>query len=283
MMTPKTVLQRIGLALLCLTVLQLLVWRFYPSTQASVAPTSILLQAPSFVSIAKAQDAAIAATIGEEAGIAAYTQSSPIVLNSVRNQFRTIEDETADYIVGSVAVKDYPESEDVHIYLHKDGWILAYYLAAEPTGKIFDWLDFEANSSQSITTKLEKVIAAVEGAANVPFTQVSYYDFRNPNATHLTLIAESTEGGCTEGDNFFDLNIPGSHTVYERSWFIGGHGGAKFYLNNTEISKSGRDENKQGTLLPSQLMPDRLHHVTINLDGRCSFVHGGLALVYKEQ
>jgi hypothetical protein len=79
--------------------------------------------------------------LDEEAGISAYT-----------NLGTTIEQETADYIVGSVALPDLPETEDVHCFVHSDGWIVTYYLAAEPTSKIIGWV---YPSSTTLVTKLE--------------------------------------------------------------------------------------------------------------------------------
>ena len=66
----------------------------------------------------------------DEAGISAYFKSaSPIALADVRGVFRVIEVETADYIIGSVPVPDYRGEYDAHVYVHREGWFVAYYLA----------------------------------------------------------------------------------------------------------------------------------------------------------
>jgi hypothetical protein len=59
--------------------------------------------------------------------------------------------------------------QDVHVYVHVNGWFLAYYLAADPAAKIIDWLDYKTNSSY-ISTKLEDVllVMASEAACSVP-------------------------------------------------------------------------------------------------------------------
>ena len=94
---------------------------------------TLRLQAPSFAGIANAEtDSAgldIGALLEQEAGISAYYQSPyAITLSQVRPLFRVIEAETADYIIGSVPVAGYTENADAHVYVHKDGWILAYFL-----------------------------------------------------------------------------------------------------------------------------------------------------------
>ena len=83
------------------------------------------LRPPSFISVARAEGASIPAAIENEAGISAWLQSPlPIALNSFRSVFRVIEVETTDYIIGTVRVPNYDESEELHVYVHRDGWIL---------------------------------------------------------------------------------------------------------------------------------------------------------------
>ncbi|HRT31074.1 MAG TPA: hypothetical protein P5211_01510 [Anaerolineae bacterium] len=154
------------------------------------ASTVFNLQAPSFVSTTNAEAGSIASVIGDEAGISAYYQASaPIVFTSnFKAVFRTIEAETDDYIIGSVAVENYPESEDVHVYVNTNGWVLAYYLKANPVGKIFDWKSY---TGTSIDTKLEKTLIRVASFAEVTYTGATFYDFRYPNANRLMLIGET--------------------------------------------------------------------------------------------
>lgn len=271
-MAPKTILQRVGLALLALVVVQLVVWRFNDSNQTLATPTSLLLKAPSFVNVAKAQDVVTASAIGDEAGISAWYQaSSPITLASIRSKYRTIERETADYILGSVPLPNYDETEDVHLYIHKDGWLLAYYLAAEPSGKIFDWRAYEDSAGATITTKLENTISAILSSLGIPFDKATYYDFRYPNATHLMIIAENN----VNRDENFTINLPSTFSYFERSWFAG-HGG-NIYVNGTEVGNSNYEQNIQGTLLATQLPPNALHTIRVN------YGYGGLTLIYREQ
>ena len=89
---------------------------------------------PGFVRNAQAStsDFDIAAKLDVEAGISAWFKSPDAInLNQVRSQFRTIELETTDYIIGSVPVAGYLETADAHVYVHRDGWILAYYLTRQ--------------------------------------------------------------------------------------------------------------------------------------------------------
>ena len=265
------------------------------------------LQAPPFVSVARAQTDSIGSTIEDEAGISAYWQApTSINLNDVRGAFRTIEVETPDYIIGSVPVPNYPETEDVHVYAHKDGWILAYYLAADPAGKIFDWRKYHDSDRADFTTKLESTIAVVASEAGIPFYyNATYYDFRYPNATHLMLIGEWVYGGYHGQTDFFDVKLPGNLTYYERSWSFGRWTSdtdcttgtpttiAWYQLDGTTIqsytnSCPGLDwQTSQGTLTAAQLLPDQFHRIAVHAIGYYTnydyyvYAYGGLALVYQ--
>lgn len=270
-MNRKTVRIPLLAAVLALTLLAAfgLVATPTPSTDQSGVFT---LQAPSFVRVASAEGDAIASVIGSEAGISAYYQSAvPIEFTAdFRTVFRTIEAETADYIIGSVRVENYVESEDVHVYVSKNGWMLAYYLKTDPVGKIFDWKTY---NGAAINTKLEKTLIRVASFAGVPYTAAAFYDFRYPNATHLMLIGETHEDG-----NNFTVNLPSSFTYYERSWGLLNDGGASCWqLDGACVTGStgvGGGYTAQGYLTAAQMLPDATHTIAVDW-------HGGLALVYR--
>lgn len=139
--------------------------------------------------------------------------SFSINLTSVRSTFTTIELETSDYILGSIDMPDYPGIYDPHIYVHKDGWILAYYLRPDPVSKIIDSRAWTIGS-----TLLFEAISIIASNSGVPVSDVNYYDFRYPNATHMMFIAEND----SDGDSF-NIQIPSSYGYYERSWATGGY------------------------------------------------------------
>ena len=157
----------------------------------------ISLEVPSFVSIASARSGggsgsnSGAATregtqiLEEEAGICFHAQvKQEINLTRAKEVYRRIEHETGDYIIGAVALPGYPETEDVHVYVHKDGWIMAYYLNDEPITKIIDWFDFLCPPPRDITsTKLEDAILKMCDGVNVTliWTQTKYHDLYSPS------------------------------------------------------------------------------------------------------
>lgn len=152
-----------------------LLW--WPAVQGGQTGITAELAAPPFLGIASAEDAAVTGVIQDEAGIAAWFDAGTSVdLNQVRSAYRVIETQTADYILGSVGVPDYTEEwHDVHLYVHRDGWFLAYYLNSDPIGKIVDWEHF----NNAIPTKFETVLASVAATAGLPAPpNITHYDFR---------------------------------------------------------------------------------------------------------
>jgi len=249
-------------------------------TQSTNRDNIFRLQAPPFVSAASAATAPADVDIGtlldEEAGISAWFQAPDLInLSQVRGQFRTIETETDDYIIGSVPVPDHVEHFDVHVYVHRDGWILAYYLRSDPTSKIVDVKGMTIN-----TTKLKTVVAAVAGAAGAPFADVTYYDFRYPNATNMMLIAEDKNNG-----NDFTIQLPSSFGYFERGWAL--YAGCTWTPPPT-FRVDGTNKVGQatwnggcayyGVLTASELLPDTTH--TVVVDGY-QYGYGVLVITYR--
>lgn len=240
------------------------------------------LSAPPFVGVANAAaDNQALDTIQNEAGISAYFQSTtPVTISSVRSVFRTIEIETNDYILGSVDLANYPEDYAPHVYVHSDGWFLAYYSNTDPAAKIVDLNAYTASSDTVISTKLENVLAIVAGAAGVGIPGITHYDFRYPNATTMMIILERDQG---TGNDYFTINIPSSFGVAERSWVLytgGSYNNGSLTLNTTTLHSGNSSTNHHyGSISAAQMPPSTTHTITVGTD---STDVGGIVLVYTE-
>ncbi|MHC1600133.1 MAG: hypothetical protein ACXQS5_04850 [Candidatus Methanospirareceae archaeon] len=258
----------------------------------------ISLTLPSFIGLASATEAisiggAAAPRAGttfleEEAGISAYTNvGQEIDLEKAKEVYRTIEIEKENYTIGSVALSGYSESEDVHVYVHRDGWIVAYYLDDEPMAKMIDYKDYEGNE---VNTKLADALIKMCDGTGVPLIYTNFYDFRYPNANKLMIIAE---GKWEEGTDKFDLKIPSDFIIYDRSWYHGSWDseGSNLKLDGNEISSFGYCNNcwsaRYGKLTPTQLKPDEFHTVKVWHDeGHSHNCYGhacaAIVLAYRE-
>lgn len=229
-----------------------LLW--WPGVQGGQTGVTAELAAPPFLGVASAEDAAVTGVIQDEAGIAAWFDAGTVVnLNQVKSAYRVIETQTDDYILGSVPVPGHTsEVNDVHLYVHRDGWFLAYYLNSNSIGKIIDWVHFNT----SMPTKFEAVLASVASAAGLPAPQtITHYDFRYPNATKLMMLHEDEGNG-----NEFAIKVPGSYVYFARSWSLNGYSYPTLWLDGKVIGNC----NCWGDISATDFAPDVFHSVKVS-------------------
>ncbi len=214
--------------------------------------------------------------IEEEAGISFYINvSDEINLTTAKEVYRTTEHETENYTIGTVALPGYPVTEDVHVYVHKDGWIVAYYLNDEPVAKIINWFEYQRPHPRDIThTKLkDAVVKMCDGVgATLNWSYKKYYDFRAPNANKMMFVMGAQRVGY-ELSSTFKIKLSGDLLVGERSW-------SHFAANSSNSSSLSIDEHtinsfgpcrdgvvtKYGTLTQTQLKPEVFHTVRLGDD-----------------
>lgn len=228
----------------------------------------------------------------EEAGMTIYVDiARTIDLEVAKTVYRTLEKETANYTVGSIALPDLPESEDVHCFVHKDGWIVVYYLKAEPVGKIIDWAYW--SGSELTENKLQVGLEQMGNALGASVTGAKYYHFQYPYANKCMVIIETVIGTAAYTEDNFNIKIPLEFTVYVRSW---SHYSQQAYPvdapdmrsrfkidgNPINIISATSPQTNYGQLTVAQLSPNVFHNVSVSgyysgkLYGVC------IALVYQE-
>ncbi len=243
-----------------------LIWLLRSPRQASA---DITLHAPPFADAGQTATLPSASFLLDEAGITAYVHlSQTIRLEYVQDEFRIIEDQTEDYIIGSVPVPEYDIEYDVHVHVHESGWMVAYYLPDDPVSKIVDW-----RNRRISPTNLETVLTNLAASDGIILPQVSYYDFRYPDATHLMLISKSQAGT-------YQVNVPSSFTFYERSWVVGvdQYFSASYILDGVALADV-HGSYELGVLSLAQLLPDLLH--TFEADLYIEYGFNTLVLIYE--
>jgi hypothetical protein len=228
--------------------------------------------------------------LDEEAGISIYVNiGRSIDLAVAKTVYRTIEKETSNYTVGSIALPGLSEDEDVHCFVHKDGWIVAYYLKGEPISKIVDWNLW--SGGKLTKNKLQLGLEQMTNALGALVTSVKYYHFQYQDANKCMIILETLVGS---GEDSFNVTIPNDLTVYERSWshyaqdtrqYYGYHHSNFAIDANTinSISNVAYPVTKRGTLTVAQLIPGAIHIVSVSSDFSGSYLYGVcVALAYQE-
>jgi hypothetical protein len=142
---------------LFLAVIGLVGWQSISHRDAKTSATegnSVSLVRPAFAQTGSFLD--------QEAGIAAYVQvPSPVNLESVKGAFKTIEQETSDFVVGTVEIPNAPLAP--HAFVSNDGWVVAYFLRDESVGNAWPYYQGFKPPDDVLARALTQVIAAVGG------------------------------------------------------------------------------------------------------------------------
>jgi len=183
-------------------------------------------------------------------------------LTITNGAYRTIEKETDEYTVGSVALLNYNENHDAHVYVSKDGWVVAYYSKDDPVSKMVDSSAY--SNTGAIRTKLEAGLGIMcsQIGRGLP-ADVKYYDFRCPNANKLMIIGDKEDGK-------FEINIPNDIAVSRMSWW-------NSTSHDFKIDEGHIGSGYYGKITPSQLSKGVFHAIS----GGGGYPHG-IVLVYKE-
>jgi hypothetical protein len=179
---------------------------------ADQGPLVISLAPPAF-----AQTAGVKFPMNE-VGISAYVNmGTSIDLAKARALLSVPEDVTDTYVIGTVPLTGNTEDMWPHAYISKDGWLMAYYPASEPSSKLFQWYGYQGGTVN--TTTLRDVLISL--ATNLRLDQdqtkietgLSYFHFQYPDATKL-IIAVDTVSGSDE----FRYTIPSGVALYDAAW-----------------------------------------------------------------
>lgn len=221
----------------------------------------------------------------DEAGISAYVNAKPsgINLESAKSAFASIERETPDYIIGTVALDLHAEEEYPHVYVSTDGWVVAYYPSERPSSWILPWADYSGGAISSTT--LSKAVGKVATAVGGTSSGIKYYDFRYEDANKMMIIIESIQ----HGENFFKFTIPTAFQTYAVDWShynidesptVTNRGQSFAYFNGAQVSSLSTTDSNYGSFT-GQVQNGVEQTVMINTD---SYATGriGLVLEYAE-
>ncbi len=176
------------------------------------------LQPPSFaVLTAQAQEKGVN-FLQQEAGIAAYVKvGQAIDITKAKGAFKTTETASDEYVIGEIALPDLPDEAHPHVYVDKEGWIVAYYSNNEPASKIMQWIGYGGGPISRTT--LEDAIRKVYDAIQLPYPQVvKYYNFKYPSASRMMLAAKINN--LDDATVAFYVTLPRGVDLYEASWSL---------------------------------------------------------------
>jgi hypothetical protein len=222
----------------------------------------------------------IPVVLDQEAGMSIWlnaTKWAPLSLSAARNAMVNIEINTSDYVIGSISLQSLGFTSDdwPHCFVHKTGWIVVYYLKINTqnpsttgwVGKVFpmfkdsywNWYDpvSHALNDNLLHWSLAMISSQIPGIPGIGGAQ--YYHFQYPSATTLELAVKTSNSG----DVTFNINVPSTLTIDERSWSYYSSYSGNFKIDTTTIS-SGTGRHYGGPEITAPVLsPDVWHKVTI--------------------
>lgn len=252
-----------------------LIQRFSPPIEPSVQNVStpaLLLAQPAFAQqLGKS-------FLEEEAGICCYVNvGQALKLDKMKQFFAVLEDETSEYLIGTVRFSDWGEDWWPRAWVHKDGWIVVYYPKGEPTSKLFYWRKYWEGET---TTTLREVLLWLCSASGLKIDMdfvkenLKYYNFQYPEAQKLFVVLD------TGGSESFSYTIPPNVTILEASYshFAAALWHSTVFIDGVTIS-SGASGTYIGKLKDTFLSPGETHEVTMKVSAA---THGiALFFLYK--
>lgn len=198
----------------------------------------------------------------KDAGLVAWTTfTEPVNMQSnlLRNQYRVIEQSTADWIIGWVPSTGFESdtTQDIRVLVHNDGYILAWLPDDRPLSNLID-------QASNPSTRLDAVIAKIAYAIDLTGYQVSYTAANHPRAEHIIRIMRSQ---CSSGTSSMDIRLPGWNTYYDRAWQLHNHSGfptSYFALDGVILGYN--NFYSTGTIPAADLVTNAKHVIDIHLN-----------------
>jgi len=172
---------------------------------------SFRLTFPPFLGDAAAAGVSTTGFPDNEAGICAYLRPvGSLNVDTAKSAFWSIDNETDDFIIGTIRVTNMHESESPYVYIDSNGWIISYYPKSIRNFEAYIVPLGYDEATTNLAEAIKKVGEALEGYP-VNYNEIKYYDFRYPDATNMLVIKEEHSG-------FFYVEIPNTFIVYNATW-----------------------------------------------------------------
>lgn len=268
------------------------------SSRAGNGGGELTLAAPAFftsVNAAPVQEDDFSVVL-EEAGVTAYTKlDQELDLDYLAARLKSVQQKSSRYVAGIMPAPGYEdlseleESGEVQVFLHQDGWIVVYLSRWQPASALLDWVNYDEKRLDG--TLIESAVRSLVDDIGVTDYTVSYFDFRNPDATSLILAADRADG--TTLSDSFQVTIPRGLKVYEASW---AHGR---YSKTVAPSSCKVDEQELSAVMPNShqwkyttgefddrlLAANKAHEISLTTDWNWneeSRMYCGIAILYSE-
>lgn len=218
-----------------------------------------------------------------QAGLAAYANFlDAIQIPTIRPIFYHVDIESDAFILGDYQLSGRAPDDGVKLLAHRDGWIMAFHPQYQNISRLYDCRGYPYNTNPtSMPNRLETALDEVATALNVTGIDPKYYDFRHPEADHITLhwLLQRSFGKISA-----TITPPLTNQYLEKAFgfcTITYYG--EFFLNSESIA-GGNSVFIFGLLKDHQLRPGFSNTLEVN-QGLIFFsdigLLGGVATIYQ--
>ena len=221
-----------------------------------------------------------------QAGMAAYVNVGSLNLENAIEAYNQINNLSTSHAVGLINIGNVYGSDNIHVYVDVNGWIVAYITRDEQLGKIVQWNAINY-TNPVIKTTFEDAISIVSSKIGVNYSEIKgnikYYDFEHPQATNIVVFMNVRNGA---GSDYTTVLIQDNYLLYEMSFsHFGGYNDwnyyypSNLYLDGNLISKTTYGIRRNlGNYDPNILTKDVPHTILLQ-----ESLSGGVAsiIIYK--
>jgi hypothetical protein len=217
-----------------------------------------------------------------QGGLAAYEALTETVsLDEVRPLFSDVAIDGPDYLEGSYTLAG--RTDVVGLAIGAGGWVVAWQPRSQASQDLYDCPLFDTDHPGIMTNRPEEAVIEVAAALGISGTTASFYDFRNPPATRLSL---EWLFFLNNGSQESALNLPLANTYLERGYaFCTTLTNSKLWLNQELIDQEGSPSQvyfHDGPLSAAQLRAGQTN--ALKIEARAFFgggLLGGVSMVYS--
>lgn len=216
-------------------------------------------------------------------GLAAYADLPVLPLEYVRPLFAGVSITDRNYLAGSYILAG---RTDMIPLAMGPGWAVAVFQNSIGVQHMFDCPMFNRNSPGVFSSLPEIAIREIASALHVTPT-ISYYDFRNPDATGITFHWLHMR---TSGQAYGSLTLPLENTYVDRGYvFCTNIGLSNMSLNGAAIDQASIVSNpvrRYRVLRPDQLRAGQANSLQVGstsgwYDSTSTSILGGVMTVYS--
>lgn len=216
-----------------------------------------------------------------QAGMAAYVNVGSLNLEDATEAYNQIYSLSTSHADGTINIGNNYGSDNIHVYVDTDGWIVAYVARDEELGHMIQWAGVDFNDPTFKTTfedAISRMCSSIGVNYDVVQGNIKYYDFEHPQATNVLIFMNTVYG-----NDYTNILIPETYTIFNMNYSLFKNNynyNSKLYIDGTQIRSCYAGNRALGHYDSNLLSKDAPH--TLRLESGASSGAGVASiLVYK--